>query len=55
MPVDAALEDCRESESGFGPQLLSTLAAYALRLSLLAWLQDAQVRPCCSRRHLKAI
>ena len=43
MPVDAALEDCRESESGYGPQRLSTLAAYSLRLGLLAWLQDAQV------------
>ena len=43
MPVDAALEVCRESESGYGPQLLSTLAAYSLRLGLLAWLHDAQV------------
>jgi hypothetical protein len=43
VPIDVALEDCRESESGYGPQRLSTLAAYSLRLGLLAWLQDAQV------------
>ena len=43
VPVDVALEDCRESESGYGPQRLSTLAAYSLRMGLLAWLHDAQV------------
>ena len=43
VPIDVALEDCRESESGYGPQRLSTLAAYSLRMGLLAWLQDAQV------------
>ena len=31
VAVDSALEDCRENESGFGPQKLSTLAAHALR------------------------
>ena len=43
VPIDVALEDCRDSESGYGPQRLTTLAAYSLRLGLLAWLHDAQV------------
>ena len=43
VPIDTALEECRNSESGFGPQRLTALAAYSLRQALLAWLQDAQV------------
>ena len=48
VAIDAALEDCRESDSGYGPQPLATLAAYSLRVGLLSWLQDAQVRALCS-------
>lgn len=42
VAIDTALEECRASEGGFGPQKLATLAAYALRLGLLSWLHDAQ-------------
>ena len=44
VAIETALEVCRASEGGFGPQKLATLAAYALRLGLLGWLHDAQVR-----------
>lgn len=42
VAIDAALEDCRENESGFGPQKLSTLASYALRQGLLNFLHGIQ-------------
>ena len=52
VAIEVALEDCRASDNGFGPQRLATLASYALRLGLLSWLQDAQVlldqNPVCA-------
>lgn len=51
VAIDTALEDCRENESGYGPQRLATLAAYALRRGLLDWLaqykaeKEAKPRP----------
>ncbi|KAL3130587.1 hypothetical protein ABBQ38_008392 [Trebouxia sp. C0009 RCD-2024] len=39
VPIDSALETCRELGEGFGPQKLAVLAAYSLRQGLLVWLK----------------
>lgn len=44
VAIEVALEDCRDDESGYGPQRLATLAAYALRTGLLDFLSTVQVR-----------
>ena len=36
--------------SGFGPQKLATLAAYALRRNLLIWLETYKVEKLCAER-----
>ena len=45
MAIEVALEACRDNESGYGPQKLAALAAYALRTGLLSFLTTVQVRP----------
>lgn len=46
MAIEVALEACRDNESGYGPQKLAALAAYALRTGLLSFLTTVQVRSC---------
>ena len=40
VAIDNALENVRELDAGYGPQRLATLAAYALRINLLQWLEQ---------------
>ena len=40
VAIDSALENVRELDDGYGPQRLATLAAYALRINLLQWLEQ---------------
>lgn len=40
VAIDHALENVRELDDGYGPQRLVTLAAYALRINLLQWLEQ---------------
>ncbi|KAL0049662.1 hypothetical protein WJX82_007154 [Trebouxia sp. C0006] len=58
VPIDSALETCRELGEGFGPQKLAVLAAYCLRQGLLVWLKaykaDIELRGLDPRTGLRS-
>ena len=50
VAIDSALENVRELDDGYGPQRLATLAAYALRINLLQWLEQYRLEREHERR-----
>lgn len=41
-PLDLALDNCRDTSAGIGPQRLSTMCARVLRWQHVTWLDDAE-------------